>query len=81
MLTIEIAIAYIALTLALLKVFRGILFKLALLKKSLDIQKAKIIVLSSRIEYIETQLSEKLSGYKVHMEINFDELEDDNTGF
>lgn len=81
MLTIEIAIAYIALTLALLKVFRGILFKLALLKKSLDIQKAKIIVLSSRIEYIETQLREKLSGYNVYMEINFDELEDDNTGF
>lgn len=81
MLTIEIAIAYIALTLALLKVFRGILFKLALLKKSLDIQKAKIIVLSSRIEYVETQLSEKLSGYNAHIQINFDELEDDNTGF
>lgn len=81
MLEIEIVGAFIASAFILFKSFRTLLVKMSLLKKSIDIQRATILIITGRINYIEKELSENIEGYRPTLHVDLTSLDDDDTGF
>lgn len=81
MLEIEIVGAFIASAFILFKSFRTLLVKMSLLKKSIDIQRANILIITGRINYIEKELVEKIDSYNPTLRIDLTSLDDDDTGF